>query len=514
MSIEEFVHAVRSAPNDDAPRLVFADWFEEQGDLERATLVRTQVERASLPWWDAKAVHLELKERGILAQHRADWMEKLPMTEGVTYGSYARGFVDNVGFETLGRLAANVDALKKAIPFSKITLRWPRLDDRPELQAIEGLQEIVMIGTVMQPEDMEWLAQCPLMSTVEALTINGSGMNEATLEKLVASPYLKQLRALRLPGHNFTDEGMATLMKAELPALRELDLSVPTQDELGSGGRIEPTFAEESAVAIGSWSVLGQLEKLSVTGHQFGANGLKAILSSPHAAGLKSLKLKSLCDWDMETGERPEGTFLVFADANKDMRLEELDIGENELSSEETSAIGEHPALQELKVLHADIMHCSIESFLGDPWFGNELRILSAGDPGDSSLLGAILKAEPKQLHTVHMASQYGWSEVSGVGELLTEGPALPSLLRLDITGASIEEDDLEAFASLKTLPNLVALDISNMWEEECEVDLTDFALSEFYAQLVSFSAISPKDKLPSNDAPHMKIGRWQTFAL
>jgi uncharacterized protein (TIGR02996 family) len=41
-----FVKAMRAEPADDAPRLVAADWFQENGDESRAEFVRVQVELA------------------------------------------------------------------------------------------------------------------------------------------------------------------------------------------------------------------------------------------------------------------------------------------------------------------------------------------------------------------------------------------------------------------------------------------------------------------------------------
>src|SRR5215217_5840813 len=38
--------AIRAAPDDDAPRLVYADWLDEHGQPERAEFIRLQCERA------------------------------------------------------------------------------------------------------------------------------------------------------------------------------------------------------------------------------------------------------------------------------------------------------------------------------------------------------------------------------------------------------------------------------------------------------------------------------------
>lgn len=39
---EAFLAAIRAAPDDDLPRLVFADWLDEQGEGERAEFIRSQ----------------------------------------------------------------------------------------------------------------------------------------------------------------------------------------------------------------------------------------------------------------------------------------------------------------------------------------------------------------------------------------------------------------------------------------------------------------------------------------
>src|SRR5262245_60010005 len=50
MSDEDaFVHHILTAPDDDMPRLVFADWLEEHRRESHAELSRIQCERARLP---------------------------------------------------------------------------------------------------------------------------------------------------------------------------------------------------------------------------------------------------------------------------------------------------------------------------------------------------------------------------------------------------------------------------------------------------------------------------------
>ena len=67
-----FLEAILAQPDDDTPRLVYADWLEEQGDSARAEFIRVQIERARLPDWDARQVRLEAPRRRV---NPAAWAE-------------------------------------------------------------------------------------------------------------------------------------------------------------------------------------------------------------------------------------------------------------------------------------------------------------------------------------------------------------------------------------------------------------------------------------------------------
>src|SRR5438270_5908894 len=70
--------AVVAAPHDDAPRLVLADWLEENGRPERAEFVRLQCRLARLDEDDPDRAPLERRERQLWQKHRAAWQSPLP----------------------------------------------------------------------------------------------------------------------------------------------------------------------------------------------------------------------------------------------------------------------------------------------------------------------------------------------------------------------------------------------------------------------------------------------------
>src|SRR5262245_19557042 len=61
---EGFLQDILATPEDDAPRLIYADWLEENGGAEgrdRAAFIRLQCERARLPEGDPKANRLKVR---------------------------------------------------------------------------------------------------------------------------------------------------------------------------------------------------------------------------------------------------------------------------------------------------------------------------------------------------------------------------------------------------------------------------------------------------------------------
>ena len=46
---DAFLQTILESPDDDAPRLVFADWLDEHGNGEQAEFIRVQIELAGGP---------------------------------------------------------------------------------------------------------------------------------------------------------------------------------------------------------------------------------------------------------------------------------------------------------------------------------------------------------------------------------------------------------------------------------------------------------------------------------
>ena len=73
-----FLAAIREAPDDDTPRLIYADWLDDHGDADRAEFIRVQCEAERLGEFDPRRPELEERANELLAAHEKNWLGPLP----------------------------------------------------------------------------------------------------------------------------------------------------------------------------------------------------------------------------------------------------------------------------------------------------------------------------------------------------------------------------------------------------------------------------------------------------
>jgi uncharacterized protein (TIGR02996 family) len=77
---EAFLRDILAHPNDETPRLIYADWLDEQGgaqDLARAALLRLEVTRAGLDEDDPRKTEIEGQIKQVRVEAGTDWLATL-----------------------------------------------------------------------------------------------------------------------------------------------------------------------------------------------------------------------------------------------------------------------------------------------------------------------------------------------------------------------------------------------------------------------------------------------------
>jgi uncharacterized protein (TIGR02996 family) len=92
---EAFLQTIIECPDDDAPRLIYADWLEENGDPDRAEFIREQIRLArggeENPLWRGGSQRAE----ELLLPNRDKWVKRLPEWARRN-GAFRQGFVSSV----------------------------------------------------------------------------------------------------------------------------------------------------------------------------------------------------------------------------------------------------------------------------------------------------------------------------------------------------------------------------------------------------------------------------------
>jgi uncharacterized protein (TIGR02996 family) len=493
---DDLLIEIKKNPASDAPRQVLADHLEQEGEHDRANLIQWQIKRAGLPWWDAQVSTLELQERAILAKREAEWRAVLPALDGVIWGGFSRGFVGKVAFETVDTYQKQIAKVIAAAPIESIVMRWPSGGKPPKLPALDQLRELTLVGTVMRPEDLKWLASCPLLSTVRALNLIDSSLRTG-LPHLLKSPHLGNLEALRIPLSHIGNSGAGKLLTAKLPKLVELELSAGSDEEYegGSGSyggvRRAGAITSKGVLELAANANLARIRSLDLSRAKLGSEGLLMLLASVNTKGLRALAIRAIKDgdWDMDDSlgafkSGPAGT------------LDELDISDNDLDPEGAHYLAEAKALRELKVLRLDnVKSNSFERLARASWV-RSLRVLSCSELALPHFLGRI----PEQLHTLQIAPSP--APLSKIVQHLAASPP-PSLRTLDLRSVRVDGDGLKKLGELPL--SLASLSLRD-GDRTHLAGLKRLASSKLGAKLVSLDAGEPEiDRLPA--APKVTLG-------
>jgi uncharacterized protein (TIGR02996 family) len=247
MSAAALLRAVLDAPDDDVPRLVYADWLDEHGDeaaRARANLIRVQCSLARLTDSAPEREALERRERELLAGHAAAWLAGLPTwavprgqlkwaagkegrdVEEHRWARFRRGFLDGVCAPSARELHRHADALWAAEPVTDVYIgdpdgltQWrhcPHLArvaglrfshhsvgpieavDLANLPNLTGLRELDLYRSEARDRGVRALANSPALAGLRVLELTFNDVHAAGARALIASPYLTRLEYLGL----------------------------------------------------------------------------------------------------------------------------------------------------------------------------------------------------------------------------------------------------------------------------------------------------------------------------
>lgn len=294
---ETLLRAVIDRPDDDAPRLAYADHLDARGDTDRAAFIRVQCALESIPPEAPERPELQAREQELLGRFAWDWAAEFGTR--ITQWVYRRGFIERVemGLETSAEVILAVVArapIRHIRDVSQFCDLQGVVDALPHLERLTGLEfwglyafEDTLVAQMLASPHLrnlrtlilhhdrngnmvetdvlvEGLAQ-PHRASLEELAVNVDGCwrgpGNRVLEAMARSPYLRRLRKLNLSSAG--DEGNHPMMDAKTARLLGQSPNFAALEELDLGGASFPIAAWDE---VRKWPWLANLKWLRLHG--------------------------------------------------------------------------------------------------------------------------------------------------------------------------------------------------------------------------------------------------------
>jgi uncharacterized protein (TIGR02996 family) len=215
MSQPDFIQEILASPDDDTPRLIYADWLEEQGD-PLGEFIRVQCELATLrapqkrggmygneqprvknPSKAKRFRELSDRQMALLMAHIGEWVK--PLLGKATGVIFERGCIEGINAVPSNWLAC-AEIWYRTMPIRQLHMsigNYYGVDpkERDCFAAVLGSPWFANLRTfeiAAEEAQVRLLAHAPNAANLEELYI-GSGCSEETIEALRSSPYLKKV---------------------------------------------------------------------------------------------------------------------------------------------------------------------------------------------------------------------------------------------------------------------------------------------------------------------------------
>jgi uncharacterized protein (TIGR02996 family) len=336
-----------ASPRDDTPRLVYADWLEENGRQEEAEFIRLEcrleaigpdfpdyidmmLRREELRLWlqaHSPGPRVRLKE-GWRLDPRGWWHE--------TYQGFPRSLrtqiTGRLGARGIKRVIAALEEAFRRLPTRKVLFTSISIEDLAELlkqPAVAAIDRLSIFSLTLDGDEAaRMITECPHLRNLRGLGLLQVG--EAGASTLGRWEQLSQIEWLSLDPENLTPAAIRSLAgERSLHNVRHLLLP----------GTLNPASFEE----LCRLPPLPQLHTVNLEQNSFPLSSWQAFASSTSFPHLRRLELAGT--------DLSDGQLTAFTEA-KTLRLTALDLGSCAIGNEGVQALVAAPGIESLQLLN------------------------------------------------------------------------------------------------------------------------------------------------------------------
>jgi uncharacterized protein (TIGR02996 family) len=290
---------IAQRPLDPLPRLILADFLEENGAPARAEFIRLQVAEMNNRWgWENERSWLR-REMELWMLFRVQWRKGLPELRWRVWGGLIEGLV-----------AQSIAALQEAQRHLDVRWVWwrgPVVELLRRLDLLVGVIGLAILGLRLGDAALArlarstffqnlmvlnlWnnaigvpgvaaLAQSSCFQNLTTLILWNNEIGDAGVQELLMSPYLQNLTIVHLGNTGLSDAGVRALAASTFPS--NLTVLMLGQNRIRDAG----------AAALAACPYLRRLSTLDLSHNQIGDAGAAALAESPFLQSLTMLDLR------------------------------------------------------------------------------------------------------------------------------------------------------------------------------------------------------------------------------
>lgn len=405
---QAFLNAIIADPDDDAVRLDYAGWLEENGtavEQDRARLIRLQIELEGVEDDDRRRAIIDECNQ-LIDRHWQEWTYGFQADRIAAYyykETYKRGFLPYMCLDDQDLDDPTLDALLAHEPITHFFMRridtfpdavvqWKHLPRVREASFSGGgdkvkalLRSPLLTGLhVLEPsgldeEDVALITSDPRFAGLRRLGIGYSELGDGAVEMVAQSRTLSRLTAFDYSGNRTTIAALEAVAASSLAS--RLTFIGLRQYDWGEAPRVGSRAAEllacfqclqgidlhgqrigdEGAENLARSSKLADLKLVQLGQNGLGLRGVTAILSSPYLTKVEELDLSN---------NRPGGDWITALASAGPRRLRKLTLEDNQLDGQAALLLADAAALHGVREL----------SLRGNP-IGNQGAVALAGSP-------------------------------------------------------------------------------------------------------------------------------------
>jgi uncharacterized protein (TIGR02996 family) len=390
--------AICAQPDEDTPRLAYADLIEEDGDIAEAAFIRAQIALAHVAEYDPLFISTRQLDPDAFTAHGL--VHTLPKALPNGYGwntfEFRRGFPWKVAVVSGDAFTDDGGAIFAAVPVQALDIDFRNTRTRPDIEALAGWPHLARVHrlefsfTRFGADAAGQLGHSPHATAIAQLAFVFDGITAEGLETLARSPLFSRLASLDLRSNVIPPALLVDALAAarEPTALARLSLGANQLNGI-------------DAAHLFALPVMHGLQHLDLSDNpQLGVPGVQALAESGSLRGLHVL--------DLERTHPGVPGVEALTETSGLSGVRSLNLAANRLGPTAVKLVSQSAAARGLRVLN-----------------------LSENSVGDA---GAAALANSKALSGL-LALDLADAELTDVGAMaLAESPYLNNLLRLNLT--------------------------------------------------------------------------------